>query len=87
MTTKLVYHCDRTENHNLSYEKALGQTEDPVAAGWLTAQLETIAGQPHSVLVQIMGNASQAAGFLHFCSLRCFTGWLEKTKALTKNED
>ncbi len=87
MSTKLVYHCDRTQNHSLSYEKKAGETTDPVAAGWLAAELQAIAGQPHSVLVRIMCVGEvQAEGFLHFCSLRCFTGWLEKTKALTPQD-
>ncbi len=86
MTTKLVYHCDRPENHNLSYEKERGQTTDPEAAGWLAAELTMIAGQPTSVAVRFMGEPTPE-GFLHFCSMLCFTGWLEKTEALTKNEE
>ncbi len=86
MTTKLVYHCDRTQNHTLSYERQSGETTDPVAAGWLAAELQTIAGQPHSVLVKVMNGEDQADGFQHFCSLKCFTGWLEKNRALTPQD-
>ncbi len=86
MTTKLVYHCDSESGHRMSYEKAKAETTDPEADGWLGAELQTIAGQPHSVLVRIMAGGMTEDGFLHFCSVPCFTGWLEKTKALTPQD-
>ena len=84
MSTERIFHCDRSENHRLSYEKASGTSSDPVKAEWwIVEEREQENGVIlHILRMQLIGQK----GDMHFCSDRCLKGWFEKRIEIFKRQ-
>lgn len=86
MTAKLVYHCDRTQGHNLSYEKASGETDDPVAKGWLVASLINHGGKEVLIQIHYAGARPDEESDHHFCSPTCLNGWVAEKLVIIEDQ-
>ena len=81
MSEELIFHCDRSENHRLSYEKESGTCSDPFKRGWLFVKVRDRKSGLDLEVRKMSSNPegiNLPAGNLHFCSVDCLSGWFEK---------